>query len=80
MKMNIQFPPIQKCVTVLSTLRLLSLPSPTAMLLKDEVPHIPEQQLDQKLEQFNVIGLSKGRVKEILEQRCDLVLLNKLIS
>jgi len=67
-------------VHVLSTLRLLALPPPAAILLKDEVKNIPEQQLDQKLEQFNIVGLTKKRVMEVLEQRCDLVLLEKLIA
>jgi hypothetical protein len=58
----------------------LALPPPTAILLKDELPRIPEHQLDQKLEQFEVMGLTKTRVMEIMEQRCDLVLLEKLIA
>ena len=65
---------------VLSTLRLLALPPPAVILLKDEVKNIPEQELDQKLEQFNIVGLTKKRVMEVLEQRCDLVLLEKLIA
>ncbi|KAL7070900.1 hypothetical protein ACQ4LE_009668 [Meloidogyne hapla] len=70
----------EKCVNVLSTLRLLSLPPPTAILLKDEIKNIPEQQLDQKLEQFDIIGMTKAKVIEIFEQRCDLVAIEKLIS
>ncbi|KAF7634825.1 hypothetical protein Mgra_00005718 [Meloidogyne graminicola] len=69
----------EKCVSVLSTLRLLSLPPPTAILLKDEIKNIPEQQLDQKLEQFNIIGMTKVKVIQLLEQRCDLVAIEKLI-
>ncbi|KAI1730313.1 RINT-1 / TIP-1 family domain-containing protein [Ditylenchus destructor] len=36
----------EKCVRVLNTLKLLSLPTPTAILLKEEMEHIPEQNLD----------------------------------
>ncbi|KAL3078174.1 hypothetical protein niasHS_012061 [Heterodera schachtii] len=70
----------EKCVFVLSTLRILSLSPPTAILLKDELKHIPEHQLNEKLEQFNVSGMTKARVSELLERRCDLVPLEKLIS
>uniref|UniRef100_A0A915MSF9 F-box domain-containing protein n=1 Tax=Meloidogyne javanica TaxID=6303 RepID=A0A915MSF9_MELJA len=58
-----------KCISVLSTLRLLSLPPPTAILLKDEIKNIPEQQLDSKLEQFDIIGINKAKVLQIFEQR-----------
>nr|CAD2183134.1 unnamed protein product [Meloidogyne enterolobii] len=70
----------EKCISVLSTLRLLSLPPPTAILLKDEIKNIPEQQLDSKLEQFDIIGINKAKVIQIFEQRCDLVAIEKLIS
>jgi hypothetical protein len=70
---------LKKCVSVLSTLRLLSLPPPTAILLKDEIKNIPEQQLDEKLEQFDIIGMTKAKVIQIFEQRCDLIAIEKLI-
>uniref|UniRef100_A0AC34RHG4 RAD50-interacting protein 1 n=1 Tax=Panagrolaimus sp. JU765 TaxID=591449 RepID=A0AC34RHG4_9BILA len=64
-----------KCVEVLNTLKLLSLPSPTAVLLKEEVIRNPEQMLEEKLEPFHVSGLTKQRVLEIFQQRCDMNLM-----
>ncbi|KAI1718891.1 RINT-1 / TIP-1 family domain-containing protein [Ditylenchus destructor] len=66
----------EKCVRVLNTLKLLSLPTPTAILLKEEMEHIPEQNLDDKLEPFGIVSLTKSRVLEIFEQRCDMTMQN----
>ena len=62
----------KKCLELLNALRILSLPSPTAILLREEVEKNPEQMLEEKLQPFNVSGLSKRRVLEIFKQRCDL--------
>lgn len=48
------------------------MPSPTAILLKEEMSHIPEQALDEKLAPFNISGLTRTNVLEIFQQRCDM--------
>lgn len=65
----------RECIELLNTLKVLSLPSPTAVLLKEEIEKNPEQVLDEKLQPFNISGLTKKKVLEIFNQRCDMNLL-----
>jgi hypothetical protein len=62
------------CVNVLNSLKLLSLPSGTSILLKDEVERIPEQMLPEKLKPFDIADISKQRVLDLFAQRCDMTL------
>uniref|UniRef100_A0AC34FBH7 RAD50-interacting protein 1 n=1 Tax=Panagrolaimus sp. ES5 TaxID=591445 RepID=A0AC34FBH7_9BILA len=62
----------KKCVEILNTLKLLSLPSPTAILLREEIERIPEQMLEEKLQPFEISGIPKNRVLELFRQRCDM--------
>ncbi|KAH7696149.1 RAD50-interacting protein 1-like protein, partial [Aphelenchoides avenae] len=60
------------CVAVLNSLRLLSLPAATAILLRSEVERIPEEMLEEKLKPFDVADVSKERVLELFKQRRDM--------
>lgn len=57
---------------MLNSLRLLSLPAATAILLRSEVERIPEEMLEDKLKPFDVADVSKERVLELFKQRRDM--------
>uniref|UniRef100_A0AC35GT27 RAD50-interacting protein 1 n=1 Tax=Panagrolaimus sp. PS1159 TaxID=55785 RepID=A0AC35GT27_9BILA len=62
----------KKCIEILNTLKLLSLPSPTAILLREEIERIPEQMCETVLKPFSLSGISKQRILELFKQRCDM--------
>uniref|UniRef100_A0A914CCS2 Metallo-beta-lactamase domain-containing protein n=1 Tax=Acrobeloides nanus TaxID=290746 RepID=A0A914CCS2_9BILA len=55
----------EKCVEVLNEMRLLKLPSPTAILLKDDLQRIPDQMLEEKLSPFEITGLSRQKLAKL---------------
>ncbi|KAI6205971.1 hypothetical protein M3Y94_00852400 [Aphelenchoides besseyi] len=65
-----------KCKEVINALKVLSLPSGTAILLKDEISRIPESMVAEKLTPFGIEDVERETILQLLEQRCDM---NKLI-
>uniref|UniRef100_A0A1I7RQX8 RAD50-interacting protein 1 n=1 Tax=Bursaphelenchus xylophilus TaxID=6326 RepID=A0A1I7RQX8_BURXY len=62
----------KRCCEVLNVLRLLALPSPTAILLRDEVQRIPESMVHEKTAPFGIVGFNREQLLLLFEQRCDM--------
>uniref|UniRef100_A0A1I7Z5S3 RAD50-interacting protein 1 n=3 Tax=Steinernema glaseri TaxID=37863 RepID=A0A1I7Z5S3_9BILA len=63
-----------KWTELLNSLKLLALPAPTAILLKDEMGKIPEQMVEDRLNPLGIRSLTKEEVLGRFNQRCDLTI------
>ncbi|KAI6174157.1 hypothetical protein M3Y98_01159300 [Aphelenchoides besseyi] len=61
-----------KCKEVINSLKILSLPSGTAILLKDEITRIPESMVAEKLTPLGIEDIERETILQLLEQRCDM--------
>ncbi|KAI6191148.1 hypothetical protein M3Y97_00196500 [Aphelenchoides bicaudatus] len=61
-----------KCKEVINRLKVLALPSPTAILLKSEIERLPETMIAEKLEPLKIDDIGRDKILHIFEQRCDL--------
>ncbi|KAK0404991.1 hypothetical protein QR680_017745 [Steinernema hermaphroditum] len=61
-----------KWVELLNSLKLLALPAPTAILLKDEMGKIPEQMVEDRLNPLGIRSITKEEILERFSQRCDM--------
>lgn len=53
-------------------LKVLALPSATAILLKLEIERIPESMLAEKLEPFKIDDVGRNKILRLFDQRCDM--------
>ncbi|KAI6243662.1 hypothetical protein M3Y99_00028700 [Aphelenchoides fujianensis] len=61
-----------KCKEVINTLKLLALPSGTAILLKDEIARIPESMVGEKLAPLAIEDIGRELILHLFEQRVDM--------
>ncbi|CAD5227580.1 unnamed protein product [Bursaphelenchus okinawaensis] len=62
----------KRCSEVLNVLQLLALPSPTAILLRDEIQRIPESMVQEKTAPFGISDFNREQLLILFEQRCDM--------
>ncbi|XGW10210.1 hypothetical protein V3C99_012024 [Haemonchus contortus] len=59
-------------VTLLGSLKLLSLPWAVITLMRDEIDQLPDEVADEKLFEMKIYGVNKGRAKNLIRLRSDI--------